>query len=67
MRWKSLIYPHSDGENRIVTRFLFFPVSLAVGTGGKYETRWIEFARIRQTYIWNDGLASFWNNDYWAN
>lgn len=61
MRWRKCQtqYP-SDGESRIIRKFLWWPKCI----GNEY--RWLEFVRIRQHYV-----ASFFTGDllcgaYWV-
>lgn len=53
----------ADGETRIVTRFLLFPKEI------NNQYRWLEFARIRQSYIEYDfesGCGGFWVDKEWC-
>ena len=43
MRWKTKLY--SPGDERIVTKFLFLPKRIGE------DTRWLEWAKIRQEVI----------------
>ncbi len=54
MRWNS----PEPFEKRVVRRFLFFPKSL------NGETRWWEFAFIRQNYVTPRALGHLFNSHW---
>ena len=56
MRWNT--YKH--GEIRIINTFLLFPKTI------NGETRWLEFALIKQQFH-NYTCASVWDNICWLN
>jgi len=43
MKWKTKLY--SSGDERVVTKFLFLPKRIGE------DTRWLEWAKIRQEVI----------------
>ena len=49
MKWKATKEPEF-GECRRVRRFIFFPKTLRLGGSEVEETRWLEFAWIKQSY-----------------
>lgn len=60
MRWKKKKAP-DYGDRRIISEFLFFPKTL------DGETRWLESAKIRQSYHPGSVLGGWvdqeWHND----
>lgn len=56
MKWKT---NYKDRECRIITKFLWFPVTI------KGETRWLERASIKQKFYIGDSWSMWWN-DSWA-
>jgi len=61
MRW-SCVVP-DDGEKRIVSRFLFLPLSLHTKGNNKYwDTRWLEYVKVEQAYVG----PSTYDEGYWA-
>jgi len=70
MRWKINKLPY-NGEERIVRKFLWFPLNLAVVVPNStpfslcFQTRWLEYANIKQAYQGSmDG--SEWFNVSWV-
>jgi len=63
MRWTNKTQPKA-GEIRVIIKFLFFPTK----TGN--ETRWLEFAKIRQKF-WKriplSRMSSYWSNEKFIN
>lgn len=57
MKWKR---PNSYSE-RIIIRFLFFPRTI------QGETRWLEFARIKQYYWLPEHGPGWWTDKEWMN
>lgn len=60
MRWK--VTPpikHSVGQERSVTRFLWLPKTIG------FETRWLETASWRESYIANIDGPNFWEPIEW--
>jgi hypothetical protein len=55
MRWNISDRSHCDGDKRVVTRFLLFPLN--IGT----EVRWLCSAKILQEYSSNYA-GSGWDN-----
>lgn len=49
---------------RIVTRFLFLPMTLPVNHSFSVETRWLEFIKIQQKYrvITYQPFLNYWEN-----
>ena len=62
MRWKTV--PYSEDDIRVITRFLFTPVTL------ENETRWLETAKRKQKlkHFW-DGMfhCLSWVDVAWVN
>ena len=54
---------HTVGDERVVWRFLLFPVSIYP------ETRWLCFSKIRQKYVWKTytiySPSPGWQNIEW--
>lgn len=76
MRWKPRPYiaPPSDGDFRVVKRFLIFPLRLSypprnslLFNKGREEYRWWEKVSIYQRYIQSNILGDGWRDWYWAN
>ncbi len=68
MRWRQKSCPNA-GDIRVVSRFLFFPLCL------DGECRWLEVAKIKQTYVQHTAMAPDeevcikywkWRNSHWA-
>jgi hypothetical protein len=59
MRWKKVT--SNFGDSRLVSEFLFFPKNL------NGETRWLEFAKIRQVYRYGMGWGGYWEDKAWHN
>lgn len=51
-------------EERTVTKFLFFPMTLRVGNDGPYEKRWLETSSWTEVYIENP-LIQGWRKIHW--
>ncbi len=58
MRW----YTPSQGDKRVVTRFLFFPRHLRRANQTRQEWRWLESAEIYQEW----DLIDKWESMRWA-
>ena len=56
MRWKVNC---KDGDTRIITKFLWFPVTI------EGETRWLEMANIKQRFYLGDSWST-WYNKTWV-
>lgn len=59
-----------NGEHRVIEKFLFFPKSLETRYEmNGYSFRWLEKARIYQTYYEKDNYAIFfrgrWHDSCW--
>ncbi|MFA5053547.1 MAG: hypothetical protein WC565_05795 [Parcubacteria group bacterium] len=56
---------HRDGEERIVSFFAFWPVTLK--RNGKFETRWLERVTIRQEFKVLGAFAEWHNIEFVSN
>jgi hypothetical protein len=64
MRWKEPELYH--GATRVVNKFLFFPYTLHIKDTNEIETRWLEWAKIKQEYlILNE--YKWWHDTSWEN
>lgn len=59
MRWRKV--KPVIGDERVVSEFLFFPKTL------DKETRWLEFAEIRQMYWGRPWTKGSWEDVGWHN
>jgi hypothetical protein len=57
MKWKR--DKEYDGELRIIRKFLWFPKTL------DYETRWLEFANIKQEFQ-AGYMLNYWEDISWV-
>lgn len=48
-----------EGEEKVVRKFLFFPLTL-LNEHGDYETRWLELANVRMRYY-----GFVWYKKHW--
>lgn len=64
MRWPAEKEPEV-GDVRYVSRFLFLPKTLPLWGDTKLQTRWLEFAEVRQVLSSSKSLP-YWRNDSWG-
>jgi len=55
MKWEA----PKTGDNRILTKFTLFPITCKIKGVNKYETRWLCFVKIHQSY-----RGGSWINDW---
>jgi len=78
MKWRTLVKEVNEpkvGDTRVVRRFLFFPKSFPWGISKELkDTRWLEFAEIKQEYQSETVTSEFclgekckWVNVGWVN
>jgi hypothetical protein len=60
MRYNKAL-PNTEGNIRIIKRFLLFPCRLRIRDTELYETRWLETVRIKQVLKnYYDGISPWW-------
>lgn len=59
MRFRNKKSPYKIGEKRIVTKFLFFPVTI------KDETRWFEKVTLEEEYEYGQDITTGSSWEYW--